>query len=228
MQHPPKRPSAARPGSTVPPAALCAMQSALAAHKAGQHADAIRGYRQALKHAPGLPEAHYNLGILLKAAGQSRAAERALGDAVRLRPSYQRAHVALADLFDRSGNAAKALRHWLDAFRLAPDDPGVLSGLVARLGSMRFSQADPRLAEIVAELLRRVDVEGQRLAPAALSLLALDERIATALRTSDPGALSQTDPPPLLLALLERASRWLQASRRPTCRRHGAISSRHT
>ncbi len=177
------------------------MQAAIAAHRAGRLTDAIVAYRQAIKAAPTLAEAHYNLGVALKMVGQGRAAAKALTDALQLRPSYARAHAALAGLHDASGNAAKALRHWLEAYQHLPDDPGVLTGVVSRLGATRFAEADPRLAEIVTSLLRRDDVEGQRLAGAALSLLSLDADTQAALDRCDPDLLPVS---PLLLAALER------------------------
>ena len=199
MPTPRKRPTAA--GAAPPKAAIDAMQAAVAAHRAGRLSDAIAAYRQAIKMAPALAEAHYNLGVALKMVGQGRAAAKALTDALRLRPTYARAHAALAGLHDASGNTAKALRHWLEAYQHLPDDPGVLTGVVSRLGTTRFAEADPRLAEIVTSLLRRDDVEGQRLAGAALSLLSLDADTQAALDRFDPGLLPVS---PLLLAALER------------------------
>ncbi len=180
------------------------MQTAVAAHRAGRVGDAIQAYRAAVRAAPGFAEAHHNLGVALKAAGQIKAAEKALVQALKLRPAYASAHAVLADLLERSGRGGQALHHRLAAFRIQPDDAASLSGLIANLAALRFSQADPQLAELVTALVRRDDVEGQRLAGAGLSLLALTPHIRQALDTCDATILTQEPPPPLLLALLER------------------------
>jgi len=203
MRHPSKRPSAAR-RAAPPPAALKAMQAAIAAHRAGRLADAIQAYRTAVRAWPAFAEAHHNLGIALKSAGQARAAEKALCEAVRLRPGFGRAQAALADLYERGGDAAKALRHWLAAHRAQPEEAATLAGLVRALAPMRFQAADPKLAETLTALLHRDDVEGQRLVGAGLSLLALDPAIRQAVEAGDPAALP-SPAPALLLALLERA-----------------------
>ena len=134
MKHPSKRSPHPRPGSTLPAAAMPAMQAAVGAHRAGRLPEAIQFYRQALKAAPRAPEIHYNLGVALKNTGQARAAEKALTEAVRLRPAYALAHSMLADLCHQSGRGAKALRHRLDAYRADPNAGAIVSGLVTQLG----------------------------------------------------------------------------------------------
>lgn len=180
------------------------MQQAVAAHRSGRLTEAIGVYRIAVREAPAFAEAHYNLGVALKATGQAKAAEQALTQALKLRPAYGSAHASLAGLFEQGGQAAKALRHWLAAFRSQPDDTASLTGLVGALGRMRFSEADSQLAEVVTTLLRRDDVEGQRLVGPGLSLLALDPDIGQALRDADPSPLLGKPAPALLLTLLER------------------------
>lgn len=181
-----------------------AMQAAVGAHRAGRLPEAIQFYRQALKAAPRAPEIHYNLGVALKNTGQARAAEKALTEAVRLRPAYALAHSTLADFCQQSSRGAKALRHRLAAYRADPNAGAIVSGLVTQLGQMRFSEADPRLLDIVTALLLRDDVEGQRLAGVALSLLSHDANISFALQNCAPDNFPQHKPPALLLAVLER------------------------
>lgn len=192
-----------RPKSNPPPAALQAMQAAVQAHRAGRLPDAVALYRQAVKAAPMMAAAHYNLGVALRASGQVKAAERALLDAVKADRAYARAHSALAGLYEGGGQVAKALRHRLAAYRTEPDDPDILGGLVRLLGSLRFSQADAKLEALTCQLMRRDDVEGQRLAGAALSLLELHSPVAEALAGGSLEALA-AQPPALLLAVLER------------------------
>lgn len=196
----PKRPTAATP----PPAAQKAMQAAVQAHRAGDLEKAIGLYRRAVKAAPGIAPWHYNLGIALKAAGQNQGAVLALTAAVRAEPGYIRAHAALAGLFDAGGETAAALRHWLAAFRSEPEHTGVLAGLVGCLGGLRFTAADAALEALAARLLQRDDVEGQRLAGAALSLLELKPEIADALAGGGVEGVAGSAPPALLLAVLER------------------------
>ena len=192
-----------RPKANPPPAALQAMHAAVQAHRAGRLQEAITLYRQAAKAAPAMAAAQFNLGIALRASGQTMAAERALLAAVKADPAYVRAHTALAGLYEAGGDVAKALRHRLAAYRREPGDPDILGGLVRLLGSLRFAQADAKLEELTCQLLRRNDVEGQRLAGAALSLLELHPPIASALEGGSTDALA-ANPPALLLAVLER------------------------
>lgn len=196
----PKRPTAATP----PPAAQKTMQAAVQAHRAGDLERAIGLYRQAVKAAPGIAPWHYNLGIALKAAGQTKNAASALSAAVRAEPGHTRARVALAGLFDAAGDAAAALRHWYAAFRLEPENMAVLAGLVGCLGGLRFTAADKALEALTESLLRRDDVEGQRLAGAALSLLELRPEIAAALAGGGFEGVVGSARPALLLAVLER------------------------
>jgi SAM-dependent methyltransferase len=180
------------------------MQAAVQAHRAGRLPDAVALYRQAAKAAPMMAAAHYNLGVALRTSGQTKAAERALLDAMKADPAYARAHSALAGLCEDGGQVAKALRHRLAAYRIEPDDPDILGGLVRLLGSLRFSQADAKLEALTCQLLYRDDVEGQRLAGAALSLLELHSPVAEALAGGRMETLT-AQPPALLLAVLERA-----------------------
>ncbi|HKK29087.1 MAG TPA: methyltransferase domain-containing protein, partial [Alphaproteobacteria bacterium] len=198
MIHRQKRPTAA----TLTPPAAHAMQAAVKAHRAGRLDEAIVGYRQVVKQAPSFPPAHYNLGVALKAKGQAKPAMRALDTALRTQPRYGLAHAALAELYDQGEVPDKALRHWIAAYRELCDQPTVVNGLVNRLGSMRFSSAAPELSGLTAALLERRDVEGQRLAGAALSLLRLHPQIRKALETGNPERLPLDKPPPLLLAVL--------------------------
>jgi SAM-dependent methyltransferase/tetratricopeptide (TPR) repeat protein len=198
-------PSGSPQSGTVPShASIVAMRAAIAAHRAGQLEEAIGHYRQAVRHTSHFPQGHYNLGLALKAAGKVKAAEAALTEALRLDPRYGRAHAGLAALYAARGTSAKALRHWINAYRLLPNEPDIINSLVAALGKMRFDQADERLPALVTELLLRPDVEVQRLAGPALSLLALDPRIKQALQSSNAAHLPTTDPPALLLATLKR------------------------
>ncbi len=179
------------------------MVAGVKAHRAGRLQEAVGHYRKAAKAAPDFAPAHYNLGIALRALGQSKTAEQALRTAVKLNAGYARAQAALAALLESRGQAGQALKHWHGGVLAEPGNPETLAGLVGCLGSFRFNQINQPAEELIESLLRRKDVEGQRLAGTALSLLELRPKVHLALDGEGLGGLI-ADPPSLLLAVLER------------------------
>ena len=78
-------------------------------------------YREALRLRPDYPEAHNNLGILLRAQGDTAGAADQYREALRLRPDYPEAHDNYAILLQQLGKAEGAGDHYREALRLRPD-----------------------------------------------------------------------------------------------------------
>ncbi|HEY2296074.1 MAG TPA: tetratricopeptide repeat protein [Thermoanaerobaculia bacterium] len=99
--------------------------------------EAMAAYRQALEIAPGLADAHVNLGRLLHERGETAAAERHYRLALAARPEDETAAfnlgVALQDL-GRLAEAAVAYEKALEIDRDLADAHYNLSGLYERLG----------------------------------------------------------------------------------------------
>jgi tetratricopeptide (TPR) repeat protein len=94
-------------------------------------------YRQALRLRPNYPEAHNNLGVLLKAQGKPEEAAQHYEEAIRQWPRYSEAHYNYAILREALGDAAAALDHYREAVRGRPDYIDAhhrLAGLLASLG----------------------------------------------------------------------------------------------
>ena len=80
-------------------------------HEAGQHAEAERHYRDALKlrdHAL----AAFNLGVLLEDMQRPAEAISAYGRALAADPQLAEAHYNLAQLYEKRGDRMAAIRHF--------------------------------------------------------------------------------------------------------------------
>lgn len=78
-------------------------------------------YRKALSLRPDYPEAHNNLGVLLKTQGQFNQAADHYNRALQIRPDYPEAHYNLAILLEADGRTSGAAHHYKEAFRFRPD-----------------------------------------------------------------------------------------------------------
>ncbi len=162
-----------------------AMQGAVAAHRRGRLAEAIEGYRRALRLAPDFPPALNNMGVALKAAGQLDEAVSAYRRAVKADPRYASAHANLAAALALKGRNQESLGHALQAIRNDPSNAGYRQGLADALRDFRFSEASPTVTEALLACFADSGIEHQLLAPAAVSLLKLDPGVSRAL--SDAG-----------------------------------------
>ncbi|OCJ02988.1 hypothetical protein A6U87_18095 [Rhizobium sp. AC44/96] len=79
-------------------------------------------YQHAIRLRSNYPEAHNNLGILLKAAGDTAAAAQHYQEALRLWPQYPEAHYNYAILLERLEDKSGAAAHYSEAIRLRPDN----------------------------------------------------------------------------------------------------------
>jgi arylsulfatase A-like enzyme/Flp pilus assembly protein TadD len=88
--------------------------------RAGQRAPGEADLRKALALDAGLPEAHFNLGILEAGRGRARAAEEHFLAAVELRPDYVKAHLNLARIY-RGRHDPRSAAHIEAAARASRD-----------------------------------------------------------------------------------------------------------
>lgn len=82
---------------------------------------AVEQFRAALTHQPGLPEAHYNLGLAYIRLGDREQAIRAFREAVRYRPSYVEAYYSLGEVFLKAGRTDEARLAFERVVALAPN-----------------------------------------------------------------------------------------------------------
>jgi Tfp pilus assembly protein PilF len=90
-------------------------------HTNGNSVDAIRAYREYLKHCPGDKYAHYNLAVSLRANGQMSDAMASYADALRLDPAYPEALNNLGNAFHHQGELEQARLCFEQALRARPD-----------------------------------------------------------------------------------------------------------
>ena len=67
--------------------------------KQGKYEDAIKAYKEAIKHDANFPEAYANMGISYKKTGDSEAAKNAFKKAIELNPKFENVYVALGNLY---------------------------------------------------------------------------------------------------------------------------------
>ena len=180
----PRSPAGAA-GPALQAQVMQAMQGAVAAHRQGRLAEAIQGYRRALRLAPEFPPALNNMGVALKAAGQLDEAVSAYRRAVKADPVYASAHANLAAALALTGHNQESLGHALQAMRHDPSNAGYRRGVADALRDIRFSQASPAVAEALLVCFADSGIEHQLLAPAAVSLLKLDAAVSRALALAD-------------------------------------------
>jgi tetratricopeptide (TPR) repeat protein len=89
--------------------------------QAGNHADAERAFRQAVKLCPGHAEAWYRLGQACAAQGRAADAAAAYREALRLRPDVALTHDSLGVALAQQGDLQQAAAHFRQAVQLRPD-----------------------------------------------------------------------------------------------------------
>ena len=145
------------------------LQQAVASHRAGNVAEAVRGYQAVLGAQPDHAEANHNLGVLLAQSGQVEEGLRRLRRALDARPdlvlyvrSYARGLVAAGRQAETAGDAEAAIRLFREALAVAPDLPDAHY----HLGSALSEQG--HIAEGFAHYMRRAAlVYGTGKAPAS-------------------------------------------------------------
>ncbi|MBB4285548.1 tetratricopeptide repeat-containing sulfotransferase family protein [Roseospira goensis] len=118
-----------------------ALRQAVAAHRAGRHAEAERGYRAVLAVAADDPMAHHNLGVLAVQTGRAAAGLPHLQKAVEVSPDTGQYWVSLADGLLRSGRVADAARVLEQALSRGLD-PVAARTVRARITAARTGEGD--------------------------------------------------------------------------------------
>ena len=67
--------------------------------KQRKYEDAIKAYKEAIKHDSNFPEAQANLGFCYKKIGNYEAAKNSYKKAIELNPKFEKAYVALGNLY---------------------------------------------------------------------------------------------------------------------------------
>jgi len=130
-----------------------ALAQALALHRGGRVADALRAYETLLVSLPDHPDLLHLFGVALTQLGRAAEAIAPLRRAIGLMPKAAAYHARLAEALTASGLAGEAVTAWREVLRLAPDDATAcfgLAGLLAAAG--RWEEAEPAARRAV-ELL---------------------------------------------------------------------------
>jgi len=143
----------------------------------GRAGEAAAIFAEAAKANPRQPELQNNLGVALKAAGKPKEAVQAYRRALKLAPGYGVAEANLARALLQLGEGVAAVRHFESAHRKTPE-AGFLGEMLDVLAGLRFDRPDPALRSLLLALFERRDIDLQRLAPAALSLVLANRTVA--------------------------------------------------
>jgi len=102
---------------------------AVALSRVGQFAEAEQRLRQAIDLEPEMPEAHCNLGNILRWRGDLQAAEPCLRRALKLKPNYVEALISLAFVLALTGRLPEAKRRFEKVLKRAPAQADAMFGL---------------------------------------------------------------------------------------------------
>ena len=103
--------AAAAPAMQSPASLEEQMDTALALHEAGRHADAEAAYREAIAAYGEDPSLMYNLALLLEDVGRDAEAAAAYETALRGDADFADAHYNVALLYEKMGRGQEAIRH---------------------------------------------------------------------------------------------------------------------
>jgi SAM-dependent methyltransferase/tetratricopeptide (TPR) repeat protein len=163
------------------PGAAAKLNHAIALHKQGRLTEAGEAYRATLAAAPGLPPAHYNFAVLLRALGRRPEALRNAEAALKGDPGYVRAAILIADLHTDAGDAVAAIDALVAARRRLGTDPAFNRRLERAFAAATFAAPNRAAEAAIADLLAGTQVDYQALAHAGLSLLRTKPTLARLL-----------------------------------------------
>src|SRR5581483_9792102 len=152
----------------------------------GEAGAAEQRLREALRLNPSNAMALNNLGNALLAQGDGAGAEAGYRGAIAIAPGFAGAHYNLGRLLLDEGRTGEALGALTASVRLSPRDPGPWQAFADALAGVRFAAPDPAMEGMLAECLRREDVEPVNLALAALSLLRTERAFEALLEADEP------------------------------------------
>jgi tetratricopeptide (TPR) repeat protein len=114
--------------SKIPPELVQGLQKAKALADAGNHAQAIEGYRAYLVKDPtNNPAVYYYLGKSLVETGDNPGATLAFKKALELKPDMKGAHYYLGNVSLKDDNAAGALKEYEEEMKLSAESPALLT-----------------------------------------------------------------------------------------------------
>ena len=93
---------------------------AVTLHQAGRLADAVSWYRKVIAAAPGVPEAHHNMGLALKGLGKLPQAIACYDQALALNPAYAEAHNSRGNALTDQGKLTAAVAAFTQAVTIDP------------------------------------------------------------------------------------------------------------
>jgi spermidine synthase len=139
------------------------LQRGAAAAKSNEVQTAMQYYLGLADIDPKLPDAQFELGMLLGREGRSDAAAERLKEAVRLWPNNIRYRFELAKLQERLGNISDAVQHYREALRVDPTSAVIMNNLAWILATctdpaVRDAKEALRLATRACELTGYTDV----------------------------------------------------------------------
>lgn len=108
----------------VQPGTRALLQQGVAAHRAGQLAQALQSYRAATKLDPRFADAHHLLASALSQSGQHDDAERAIRRALELDPSCAEFHATRGKILLAAGRIGRARDALREATRREPKNVG--------------------------------------------------------------------------------------------------------
>ncbi|MBN97862.1 MAG: hypothetical protein CME16_01255 [Gemmatimonadetes bacterium] len=152
---------------------VCLVFSLLSFQRHAIWQDELSLWGDAVKGAPLMPEAHYNLGYAHHQAGAREEARQAYERAVALSPGYARAQTNLGTIYRQEGRTEEAIQAFQSALQAAPETVEALNnlGLIFR-SKKHFDEAialfrralhlQPKGAEIWMNLGLTYRDQGQR------------------------------------------------------------------
>jgi tetratricopeptide (TPR) repeat protein len=108
-------------------------------------------YNRAIRMRPNYPEAHNNLGIVLRLSGDIDGSEKHYMEALRLWPGYPEAHYNYAILLEGKGDLRGAMMHYSDALRLRPT---YVDARLRYAGLLHFTGNSGEAGQYYGEVLR--------------------------------------------------------------------------
>ena len=109
-----------------------------------QRKDALPAFQKVAELMPADPEAHYNLGVVLKGAGRLEDAAASYRRAVKLKPDYAEAHSNLGNTLNDLGQHQEAIASYRHALKIRPDDADTHNNLGTALKDL--GQLDDAIA----------------------------------------------------------------------------------
>ncbi len=109
-----------------------------------QGKDALPAFQKVTELAPADPEAHFNLGVVLKGAGRLAGAAASYRKAIALTPDFAEAHSNLGNTLNDQGLHKEAIASYCHAIKIRPDDADAHNSLGTALKDL--GQLDDAIA----------------------------------------------------------------------------------